>query len=497
MSEFRYQVSICAMYKNEGIFLSEWIEYHLLLGFEHFYLYNNRSDDHHRQVLAPYIERGLITYHDYDLDFSSLPTSVFQADANYPYNHCPRQYAHESRWIGFIDLDEFIVIKTHKSIIDFMAIYEQYAGVAINWVCFGTSEHHFDPSGLVIENYVLRGPNTNSINSHVKSIINPRLWIKWLNPHLSVSKGHTVYYDYTVCNRAFGGRIDHSRCAIHHYITKSKWYYIFKKMGRVHDLKYLKTPIVNQNWKNPNDFKGIFYSDATRWEDNNHISNNCVEDRTLLNYAPIIREKIHMSGEVNLFQSIRLIDRGYLDIPAVRKYYEDNIGHFKHQSMAVIFHYWFIFDESDISKITTKSIDELMINCDLKKYDSPEFLNYLGKFISPPDESRYSPLVAVKFYIDYEMWLPPGFNWKYYVTKYPNLAHFNEFLAIEHWINYGRAEGLSGVPEIYTTVMSQYPEFDWEYYTMHYPDLSHFDEIRAMEHWVNHGKSEGRLCVPP
>ena len=124
MSTFKYYVSICAMYKNESIYLPEWIEYHLYLGISHFYLYNNLSDDNHQQILAPYISRGIVTYNDYNLDFSSLHPACRGKVEDYPYNHCIHHYANESRWIGFFDLDEFVVLREHKSIPNFMSNYE-------------------------------------------------------------------------------------------------------------------------------------------------------------------------------------------------------------------------------------------------------------------------------------------------------------------------------------------------------------------------------------
>ena len=39
--KFKYSVSIVAIAKNEGIYFKEWIEYHKLIGIEHFYIYNN------------------------------------------------------------------------------------------------------------------------------------------------------------------------------------------------------------------------------------------------------------------------------------------------------------------------------------------------------------------------------------------------------------------------------------------------------------------------
>ena len=51
-------LSVCAIYKNEARYLAEWLEFHLLAGVEHFFLYNNNSTDDHREVLAPYLRAG-------------------------------------------------------------------------------------------------------------------------------------------------------------------------------------------------------------------------------------------------------------------------------------------------------------------------------------------------------------------------------------------------------------------------------------------------------
>lgn len=57
----KYYVSICAIFKNEAKYLKEWIDYHLIVGVDHFYLYNNYSDDNYEKVLKPYIQRQLVT----------------------------------------------------------------------------------------------------------------------------------------------------------------------------------------------------------------------------------------------------------------------------------------------------------------------------------------------------------------------------------------------------------------------------------------------------
>ena len=41
----KYNLSICAIFKNEAKYLKEWIEYHRIFGVDHFYLYNIGSRD--------------------------------------------------------------------------------------------------------------------------------------------------------------------------------------------------------------------------------------------------------------------------------------------------------------------------------------------------------------------------------------------------------------------------------------------------------------------
>lgn len=56
-----YYFSICAIFKDESLSIKEWIEYHKLIGVEHFYLYNNKSKDSSVSILQK------IQYHAWTL----------------------------------------------------------------------------------------------------------------------------------------------------------------------------------------------------------------------------------------------------------------------------------------------------------------------------------------------------------------------------------------------------------------------------------------------
>ena len=114
MASYKYDISICAMYKNEAKYLLEWIEYHRMIGVDHFYLYNNNSTDNHLSLIEPYINEGIITYNEYVVDITNVGHMNAFKDVNYPYNHCPQTYKLESKYIAFIDIDEFIVLRSEN-----------------------------------------------------------------------------------------------------------------------------------------------------------------------------------------------------------------------------------------------------------------------------------------------------------------------------------------------------------------------------------------------
>ena len=167
-------LSVCAIYRDEADYLAEWVEFHRLVGVERFFLYNNFSEDHHREVLAPYVEEGIVTIRDWPV----LDGRVGQIPA---YNDCLRWHRHDSRWIAFIDLDEFLFCPGGEPLPSVLADYEQWPAVAVRWAMFGTSGHKTKPPGLVIENYRRRIDFDGDIN--MKTVADPTRVTTCLSAH--------------------------------------------------------------------------------------------------------------------------------------------------------------------------------------------------------------------------------------------------------------------------------------------------------------------------
>jgi len=221
-------LSIVACIKDEGPYLKEWIEYHKLIGVTRFYLYDAATDNS-KEVLTPYINDGLVVYH--------LATE--RGCQTQCYNAALSKYRYKSRWMAFIDVDEFIVSVTDKKYLpDFLKDYESYPALGINWITYDSNGHVSKPDGLVIKNYTCVHSNPNIWeNTHIKSIVNPRKTVCYLS-------GHEAFYNpfskskYAVdenCDIILGGghTIENhtAKIRINHYYSKSKEEYL-KKCGR-------------------------------------------------------------------------------------------------------------------------------------------------------------------------------------------------------------------------------------------------------------------------
>ena len=163
--KFRYQISICACTKNEAPYIKEWIEFHKLVGVEHFYIYDNNSTDNTREVLDSYIKDGIVTYIKYSGRAKQVPA----------YNDAIKNFKSETKWMGFFDLDEFITPIITKTVSDFLTDFESYPGLALDWVFYGDNYQTHIKKGLVIERFT-KHQNITDKNQIVfgKVIVNPR-----------------------------------------------------------------------------------------------------------------------------------------------------------------------------------------------------------------------------------------------------------------------------------------------------------------------------------
>ena len=134
-----YELSVLAIFQNEDRFLKEWLDFYRVLGVDHFYLYNNLSDDNYLEVLQPYVKAGLVEL--FDWPFASQPGS--ESDWNRiqsaAYLEGLRRAKGQSKWVAIVDTDEFLFPVNQQHLKTFLKDYENCSGILVNWQVFGTS----------------------------------------------------------------------------------------------------------------------------------------------------------------------------------------------------------------------------------------------------------------------------------------------------------------------------------------------------------------------
>lgn len=130
----KYNFSICAIFKNKAEYLKEWIEYHRILGVEHFYLYNIESRDFFQPVLAPYIRDGVVTLVNWPelIKRESSNAEVWALNTQIPaYENAVNFLAREeTKWLVFVDIDEFLECP-NVNITELLEAYKDYPGISL------------------------------------------------------------------------------------------------------------------------------------------------------------------------------------------------------------------------------------------------------------------------------------------------------------------------------------------------------------------------------
>lgn len=230
LEAYEYNLSVAAIFRNEAPYLKEWIEYYKLLGVEHFYLYDNLSEDNFHEVLAPYAARREVTLVDWPFESGSLEEwDKIQVGA---YKEALQRAKKSSNWLAIVDTDEFIVPVAAKSLTQILSGYEsskKTGGICIPWVFFGTSHVKRIPADkLMIELLVLNGgaaaggvPGDIWAQGAYKSIVRPKYVKSIDSPHYCTYKSGREHI-----------LLDFKQAQINHYWTRDEEFLYNVKIGR-------------------------------------------------------------------------------------------------------------------------------------------------------------------------------------------------------------------------------------------------------------------------
>ena len=180
---------------NGAAYLTQWIQFHVLVGFSKFVVYNTTDTNRSLISVVNVINRIYPNLVDVvQWNFSSLgltdltPTRYFQAEA---VHDCLIRYGDQSEWLSMLDLDEYFVpVLPYTTVLQYL--HENFGhrvmGSVNLWSQFFctqatdkyTSEEN-DTSRLVIERFVFRAADRHK-GGREKYLYRPR-FVQYLSIH--------------------------------------------------------------------------------------------------------------------------------------------------------------------------------------------------------------------------------------------------------------------------------------------------------------------------
>lgn len=273
------KLSIMAIFKNEELYLEEWLQYHIKEGINHFYLYSNDKNMEKYNFLDKYQDK--ITIIPW-INVKIKKHSTVQRDA---YTHCIKNYINECDFLLMLDIDEFLVsLLKNKKVIDIVNKFDKNKVKAVNLqrYNFGANGHIKKPYGRVMHNY----KKHEKICSSYKAIANSK-YINTTRRYYGVhdhpykkmdgiifnsyfkyeeDDKNDIYIGPNKCNK---NSVNEIPLVINHYYTKSQEEYLKRcklwTNGGINNVNYRINCKNNFKKNDVSDIEGYDYINQEHW----------------------------------------------------------------------------------------------------------------------------------------------------------------------------------------------------------------------------------------
>ncbi|MFK7952130.1 MAG: glycosyltransferase family 92 protein [Ekhidna sp.] len=162
----KHFLTFATNFKNENPYLKDWIDYHLKVGVDHFYLYDQDGSEEAKEILKPYEDKGVVTRHPWThMDGTKYDgaTKWWQRNKNHMgFAHAANTYRKDFQWLMKIDVDEFLFPLDGKiHLHDWLKTVDEkkIKGVKLPRINFGNNGFDTKPEGSVMEAYTKREAN--------------------------------------------------------------------------------------------------------------------------------------------------------------------------------------------------------------------------------------------------------------------------------------------------------------------------------------------------
>lgn len=488
--KYQYNSTIHTIVKDEEFILNEWICYNVLLGFDHIYIYDDRSIipvNDTLSFLPEKFKKHVTVFRINDDVFNEYKDESIRKEYNinkqkYLMNYFLKNHVGVSKWCAFIDVDEFIELKYDTNINTFLLDYDDEDAIVLPYISYGTSYFIDQPKGLIVDNFTRHNDKYQPLGKTICKL-------SQINSIDNCHKFSNNSYEFTTNTKSFMLPIH-----INHYETCSLKTYLRRKMRPEigMDFQLHKSPeyvlsvlLSNNDTDRPfelpfsTELRKIFNFDANCASKK---QSDCFNIFVVNNQILYLKNK---SINKELISELYASDVRYAQISDII-----NIPEFIEFKTTHTFHN------------LNKAIEEFCkIKNDLKYFESYTEQIICIKSFNPTNYKKLnSDLVelsndeATEHFINhgikekriYELKLPHDFNVDNYRELNPDLKNMTDVQLMSHYqlFNYENER-------IYKLNLPE--DFNVDEYKRLNPDLCNLDDLVLKKHYSLHGEKENRL----
>jgi glycosyltransferase involved in cell wall biosynthesis len=244
------KIAICAIAKNEALYIEEWIAFHLLQGVSNILIFDNESTDGLKEILGRVAQHVPVEA----VHWPGNNQSKMQMEA---YREGAKNLIGRADWVAFIDIDEFIFSSRQYSLPMELAEFGPEVGaIAVGHRIFGSSGHTTYEPEMVTSRFVRCARSDHPQSRWFKTLARPAFIESFDSAHSVVLRAGTyLLSNHTPLRRSnyawhpgYADQVGHGTISLFHYMVKSleefRWKQIrFHGKNREHRLddKYFHT----------------------------------------------------------------------------------------------------------------------------------------------------------------------------------------------------------------------------------------------------------------
>lgn len=241
---------ICAIAKNENNYINDWVNYYLNLGVDSISIFDN--NDVSSEWIGNRIDRDLLNSRVKIIPASNF-TAGFQVKVYTAFYNAAKN---TFDWLGFFDIDEFLMLPKYKTIPELLnTIRKDINVLRLNWQIYGDDGIVNGDISIPIYKRITNKLN-HQYNFHGKCFVRGGLDdVLFTSSHYPLINGQ-VPVQCSPSNQLIGrptinlGRIEYNTAYLAHYMTKTWSEFKSQKLGRT-DAGFDRTLTI-QYYKNIN-----------------------------------------------------------------------------------------------------------------------------------------------------------------------------------------------------------------------------------------------------